>query len=148
MPLSKGMCYTVKDAANRFSTPTARRFTKGANRSPSAEINSIMDEARPPVTALPGIGSRIGAMSLAEIGGFSNCDSANPFIYKLNPLHLPVGAGIQTHGITSSIIYSQSTITDALLAMPFCGGSRPTSLLYIFEGNSFVELYLHLSLKF
>ena len=39
-------------------------------------INSIMDEVHSPITTIPGIGTRMGAMILAEIGDFSNFDSA------------------------------------------------------------------------
>ena len=40
-------------------------------------INSIMDEVHSPITTIPGIGTRMGAMILAEIGDFSNFDSAD-----------------------------------------------------------------------
>ena len=41
------------------------------------EINSIMDEVHSPITTIPGIGTRMGAMILAEIGDFSNFESAD-----------------------------------------------------------------------
>lgn len=44
------------------------------------EINSIMDEIRSPITTIPGIGSRMGAMILAEIGDFSNFDSPDKIL--------------------------------------------------------------------
>ena len=44
------------------------------------EINSIMDEIRSPITTIPGIGSRMGAMILAEIGDFSKFDSADKIL--------------------------------------------------------------------
>ena len=44
------------------------------------EINSIMDEIHSPITTIPGIGSRMGAMILAEIGDFSNFDSADKIL--------------------------------------------------------------------
>ena len=40
-------------------------------------INSIMDEVHSPITTIPGIGTRMGAMILAEVGDFSNFDSAD-----------------------------------------------------------------------
>ena len=38
-------------------------------------IQSIMDELHSPITAIPGIGYRMGAMILAEVDGFSRFDS-------------------------------------------------------------------------
>jgi transposase len=43
-------------------------------------INSIMDEIHSPITTIPGIGTRMGAMILAEIGDFSNFDSADKIL--------------------------------------------------------------------
>ena len=36
-----------------------------------------MDEVHSPITTIPGIGTRMGAMILAEIGDFSSFDSAD-----------------------------------------------------------------------
>ena len=44
------------------------------------EINSIMDELHSPITSIPGIGTRMGAMILAEVGDFSNFDSADKIL--------------------------------------------------------------------
>ena len=44
------------------------------------EINSIMDEVHSPITTIPGIGKRMGAMILAEVGDFSNFDSADKIL--------------------------------------------------------------------
>ena len=44
------------------------------------EINSIMDEVHSPITTIPGIGIRMGAMILAEVGDFSNFDSADKIL--------------------------------------------------------------------
>ena len=44
------------------------------------EINSIMDEIHSPITTIPGIGTRMGAMILAEVGDFSNFDSADKIL--------------------------------------------------------------------
>ena len=44
------------------------------------EINSIMDEVHSPITTIPGIGTRMGAMILAEIGDFNNFDSADKIL--------------------------------------------------------------------
>lgn len=41
------------------------------------EINSIMNQVHSPITTIPGIGTRMGAMILAEIGDFSKFDSAD-----------------------------------------------------------------------
>ena len=40
-----------------------------------AEIQQIMDELHSPITTIPGIGTRMGAMILAEVGDFSRFDS-------------------------------------------------------------------------
>ena len=39
------------------------------------EINSIMEKLHSPITTIPGIGNRTGAMILAEIGDYSKFDS-------------------------------------------------------------------------
>ena len=44
------------------------------------EINFIMDEIQSPITTIPGIGTRMGAMILAEVGDFSNFDSADKIL--------------------------------------------------------------------
>ena len=44
------------------------------------EINSIMDKVHSPVTTIPGIGTRMGAMILAEVGDFHNFDSADKIL--------------------------------------------------------------------
>ena len=44
------------------------------------EINSIMDEIHSPITTIPGISTRMGAMILAEVGDFSNFDSADKIL--------------------------------------------------------------------
>ena len=49
------------------------------------EINSIMDEVHSPITTIPGIGTRMGAMILAEVGDFSNFDSADKILAYAGP---------------------------------------------------------------
>ena len=44
------------------------------------EINSIMDEVQSPITTIPGIGKRMGAIILAEVGDFSNFDSPDKIL--------------------------------------------------------------------
>ena len=44
------------------------------------EINSIMDEVHSPITTIPGISTRMGAMILAEVGDFHNFDSADKIL--------------------------------------------------------------------
>ena len=44
------------------------------------KINSIMDEVHSPITTIPGIGTRMGAMILAEIGDFSSFESADKIL--------------------------------------------------------------------
>ena len=44
------------------------------------EINSIMDEVHSPITTIPSIGTRMGAMILAVVGDFSNFDSADKIL--------------------------------------------------------------------
>ena len=42
-----------------------------------AEIEKLMEQIQSPITSIPGIGTRMGAMILAEVGDFSNFDSAD-----------------------------------------------------------------------
>ena len=44
------------------------------------EINSIMDEVHSTITTIPGIGTRMGAMILAEVGDFSKFSSADKIL--------------------------------------------------------------------
>lgn len=44
------------------------------------EIESIMATVHSPITTIPGIGTRMGAMILAEVGDFSNFDSADKIL--------------------------------------------------------------------
>lgn len=44
------------------------------------EINSIMEEVNSPITTIPGIGSRMGAMILAEVGDFSQFSSPDKLL--------------------------------------------------------------------
>ena len=39
-----------------------------------------MDEVHSPITTIPGIGTRMGAMILAEVGDFHNFDSADKIL--------------------------------------------------------------------
>ncbi len=41
------------------------------------EIENLMEQIQSPITSIPGIGTRMGAMILAEVGDFSNFDSAD-----------------------------------------------------------------------
>lgn len=43
-------------------------------------IQNIMDEMHSPITTIPGIGYRMGAMILAEVGGFSRFDSPDKIL--------------------------------------------------------------------
>ena len=45
-----------------------------------AEIQAMMETAQSPITSIPGIGSRMGAMILAEIGDFSRFDSPDKIL--------------------------------------------------------------------
>ena len=44
------------------------------------EIDSVMETLHSPITSIPGIGNRMGAMILAEVGDFSNFDSADKIL--------------------------------------------------------------------
>ena len=44
------------------------------------QINSIMEGIHSPITTIPGIGTRMSAMILAEVGDFSNFDSADKLL--------------------------------------------------------------------
>ena len=41
------------------------------------EIEMLVEQIQSPITSIPGVGSRMGAMILAEVGDFSNFDSAD-----------------------------------------------------------------------
>ena len=45
-----------------------------------AAIQSIMEDIQSPITTIPGIGLRMGAMILAEVGDFSNFDSPDKIL--------------------------------------------------------------------
>lgn len=45
-----------------------------------AEIQKIMDELHSPITTIPGIGCRMGAMIIAEVGDFSRFDSPDKLL--------------------------------------------------------------------
>ncbi len=45
-----------------------------------AAIQSIMDEINSPITTIPGIGYRMGAMILAEVGDFSRFESSDKLL--------------------------------------------------------------------
>lgn len=45
-----------------------------------AQIDAIMEEIQSPITTIPGIGTRMGAMILAEVGDFSNFDSPDKIL--------------------------------------------------------------------
>lgn len=45
-----------------------------------AAIESIMNEIQSPITTIPGIGTRMGAMILAEVGDFSRFDSPDKLL--------------------------------------------------------------------
>ena len=45
-----------------------------------AEIQTIMDELHSPITTIPGIGCRMGAMILAEVGDFSRFESPDKLL--------------------------------------------------------------------
>ena len=50
------------------------------NSSQVKVINSIMEVVHSPITTIPGLGIRMGAMILAEVGDFSNFDSADKIL--------------------------------------------------------------------
>ena len=69
-----------------------------------AAIQPMMDEMQSPITTIPGIGVRMGAMILAEIGDFSRFDSPDKIrLCRYVSLYLPVRAAFSvwillTHG--------------------------------------------------
>lgn len=55
------------------------------------QIQSIMDELHSPITTIPGLGFRMAAMILAEVGDFTRFDSPDKLLaYAGCPLHLPI----------------------------------------------------------
>ncbi len=89
-----------------------------------AAIQSMMDEIHSPITTIPGIGVRMGAMILAEIGDFSRFDSPDkilayagmtPSTYQSGQLSLS-GAYVTTAAptITPAMPIPPPTITPAM----------------------------------
>ena len=78
--------------------PTTRWFWRGSNHSPlhfvirlireldneiaeiEEQIQSIMDELHSPITTIPGMGFRMAAMILAEVGDFSRFESPDKLL--------------------------------------------------------------------
>ena len=58
-----------------------------------SEIKRIMDEIHSPILTIPGIGYRMGAMILAEIGDFSRFDSPDKILHMPELLHPPINPG-------------------------------------------------------
>ena len=55
------------------------------------QIQSLMDELDSPITSIPGLGFRMAAMILAEVGDFTRFDSPTSYWPTPGcPLHLPV----------------------------------------------------------
>jgi hypothetical protein len=65
-----------------------------------AAIKAIMDEMAPPILAIPGLGYRMGAVILAEIGDFSRFDSPNKILAYagLSPSTYESGKFVATGG--------------------------------------------------
>ena len=59
---------------------TRSRDFRAAIEDIEAAIQSMMDEIQSPITTIPGIGVRMGAMILAEIGDFSRFDSPDKIL--------------------------------------------------------------------
>ncbi len=56
------------------------------------QIQSIMDELHSPITTIPGVGFRMAAMILAEVGDFTRFDSPDKLLAYagMSPLNLPI----------------------------------------------------------
>ena len=71
---------------------------------------ALMDEIQFPIMTISGIGTRMGAMILAEIGGFSCFDSANKIL--ASPSTYPSGqltgchAHMEKHGYLRCAIFN------------------------------------------
>lgn len=86
-----------------------------------AEIQQIMDELHSPITTIPGIGTRMGAMILAEVGDFSRFDSPErywptPGYHRLhtNPDSLPTAILTwknAAHGISGTPFLMQRSMS-------------------------------------
>ena len=62
-----------------------------------AAIQKIMDVIQSPITTIPGIGTRMAAMILAEVGDFSNVQfpGQDPRLRRPVTLNIPVGPAYQ-----------------------------------------------------
>lgn len=58
-----------------------------------SDIQSIMDEWHSTITTIPGIGTRMGAMILAEVDDSSGFDSPDKILAYA--LHIPIRASLQ-----------------------------------------------------
>lgn len=97
-----------------------------------AAIQSMMEEIHSPITTIPGIGVRMGAMILAEIGDFSRFDSPDkilayagmfPSTYQSGQLSL---SGVYSHMESEALAICATRFTTPPNTSAF--GIRPSPL--------------------
>lgn len=76
---SIGSCMPAKSLELQHTIRLIRELDMEIEDIESA-IQAIMSEIQSPITTIPGIGTRMGAMILAEIGDFSNFDSPDKIL--------------------------------------------------------------------
>jgi transposase len=76
---SIGSVMPAKSLELRHTIRLIRELDKEINEI-EAEIQQIMDELHSPITTIPGIGCRMAAMILAEVGDFSRFDSPDKLL--------------------------------------------------------------------
>ena len=76
---SVGSVMTAKSLELRHTIRLIRELDAEINEIESA-IQSMMDQLHSPITTIPGIGTRMGAMILAEVGDFSRFDSPDKIL--------------------------------------------------------------------
>ena len=89
-----------------------------------AAIQPMMDEMQSPITTIPGIGVRMGAMILAEIGDFSRFDSPDKIrLCRYVSLYLPVRAAFSVwsllaHGKARLSVSALRTLQRHQICLP------------------------------
>jgi len=108
-----------------------------------ATIQSIIDELHSPITTIPGIGYRMGAMILAEVGDFSQFDSPDKVLAYagLSPSTYQSGqlTNCYSHMEKRGSRYLRFAIFNATKRL-----NRPTHLLLRAPFGTLLLLYLFL----
>ena len=111
-------------------------------------IQSMMDEMQSPITTIPGIGVRMGAMILAEIGDFSRFDSPDKILAYAGMSPSTYQSGqlssvwtLLTHGETRLTLPALRTLQRHQSMSAF--GTRPSLLTSLRSGARESTTMLH-----